>query len=173
MHCPACNSADTKVVDSRMSGDGMSIRRRRECERCGHRFSTLESLEILELTVVKRDGSRQPYSRDKMEGGLRRALEKRPITGDDFRHLVNLIERDIQKLKKDEVTSKEIGEIVMHRLQQFDKVAYIRFASVYRSFEDVKTFERELKRLMAPRSERKPASRTKAKAKARGRTKKR
>lgn len=150
MHCPACNSADTKVVDSRMSGDGMSIRRRRECERCGHRFSTLESLEILELAVVKRDGSRQPYSREKMEAGLRRALEKRPITADDFRKLVNLIERDVQKLKSDEVTSKEIGEIVMHRLQQFDKIAYIRFASVYRSFEDVKTFERELKRLMAP-----------------------
>lgn len=150
MHCPACNSADTKVVDSRMSGDGMSIRRRRECERCGHRFSTLESLEILELTVVKRDGSRQPYSSDKLEAGLRRALQKRAITADDFRKLVNLIERDIQKLKKDEVTSAEVGEIVMHRLQQFDKVAYIRFASVYRSFEDVKTFERELKRLMAP-----------------------
>ncbi len=159
MHCPACNSAETKVVDSRMSGDGMSIRRRRECERCGHRFSTLESLEILELAVVKRDGSRQPYSREKMEAGLRRALEKRPITVDDFRKLVNLIERDIQKLKRDEVTSKEIGEIVMHRLQQFDKIAYIRFASVYRSFEDVKTFERELKRLMAPVQ--KPKSRTK------------
>ncbi|MEK7073284.1 MAG: transcriptional regulator NrdR [Patescibacteria group bacterium] len=156
MHCPVCNSAETKVVDSRMSGDGMNIRRRRECERCGHRFSTLESLEILELAVVKRDGSRQPYSREKLEAGLRRALEKRPITADDFHKLVNLIERDIQKLKRDEVTSKEIGEIVMHRLQQFDKIAYIRFASVYRSFEDVKTFERELKRLMAPaRPERK------------------
>lgn len=160
MHCPVCNSAETKVVDSRMSGDGMNIRRRRECERCGHRFSTLESLEILELAVVKRDGSRQPYSREKLEAGLRRALEKRPITADDFHKLVNLIERDIQKLKRDEVTSKEIGEIVMHRLQQFDKIAYIRFASVYRSFEDVKTFERELKRLMAPaRPVRKPKGR--------------
>ena len=159
MHCPACNSVETKVVDSRMSGDGMSIRRRRECERCGHRFSTLESLEILELAVVKRDGSRQPYSREKVEAGLRHSLEKRPITADDFRKLVNLIERDIQKLKRDEVTSREIGEIVMHRLQQFAKIAYIRFASVDRSFEDVKTFERELKRLMTPA--RKPKGKSK------------
>lgn len=154
MHCPACNYADTKVVDSRLSGDAMSIRRRRECEKCGHRFSTLESLEILDLTVVKRDGSRQPYQREKMEAGLRRALEKRPITADDFRRLVTLIERDLQKLRKDELTSRDIGEVVMHRLQQFDKIAYIRFASVYRSFEDVHTFERELRRLLSPKPRR-------------------
>lgn len=151
MRCPACNFLDTKVVDSRLSPDAMSIRRRRECEKCEHRFSTLESLEILDLTVVKRDGSRQPYRRDKVEAGLRHSLEKRPITADDFRRLVTLIERDLAKLKDDELTSRDIGEVVMNRLQQFDKVAYIRFASVYRSFEDVQTFERELRSLLSPK----------------------
>jgi transcriptional repressor NrdR len=147
MCCPVCNNKDTKVVDSRMGGDGASIRRRRECEKCGFRFSTLEEVEILDLSVVKRDGRREAYSRDKIESGLRRALEKRPYTQSDFKNLVGTVERDIQKKRKSEMTSKEIGEIIMNRLHHFDKVAYIRFASVYRSFEDVKTFERELKKL--------------------------
>ncbi len=159
MHCTACNYRDTKVVDSRVSSDGLSIRRRRECERCGHRFSTLETLEILDLAVVKRDGRREPYSREKLEHGLRKALEKRPVTADGFRKLTTAIERDIQRKAKDEVTSRDIGEVVMRHLRQFDTVAYLRFASVYRSFEDVETFERELRNLLAgrPKKRKRPA----------------
>lgn len=130
-----------------MGGDGASIRRRRECEKCGYRFSTLEEVEIFDLTVIKRDGRREPWSREKLESGLRKSLEKRSHTSPDFKSLVGSIERDIQKKRKPEITSAEIGEIVMNRLKTFDKVAYIRFASVYRAFEDVKTFERELKKL--------------------------
>ena len=135
-------------MDSRVSGDGLSIRRRRECERCGHRFSTLETLEILDLAVVKRDGRREPYSREKLERGLRKALEKRPVTAESFRKLVSGIERDIQRKGKDEVTSGDIGEVIMKHLKGFDSVAYLRFASVYRSFEDAHTFEKELKKLL-------------------------
>lgn len=148
MRCPVCNRLDTKVIDSRLTGSGMSIRRRRACEACGYRFSTAESAEIFDLSVIKRDGTREPYRREKLEVGLRKALQKRPVTEDDFQRLVSEIERDIQKKRRDEVTTREIGEIVMHRLRSFDKVAYIRFASVYRSFEDVATFQRELKRLL-------------------------
>lgn len=148
MRCPICNYNDTKVIDSRITSDGLSIRRRRECERCEYRFSTIEEAELLDLTVVKRDGRREPYSRDKLERGLRKALEKRQYTDLDFQKLVHSIERDIQKKKRDELRSSEIGEIVMYRLRGFDKVAYIRFASVYRAFEDVKTFQQELDKLL-------------------------
>ncbi|KAA0206844.1 transcriptional repressor NrdR [Candidatus Uhrbacteria bacterium] len=149
MHCPICNHPESRVVDTRVSPDGTSIRRRRECDRCGYRFSTSEIVELLNLVVIKRDGSHELYSRDKMERGLRRALEKRPHTDADFRGLVNGVELDIQRLNSTEVKSSDLGTIVMDRLKAFDKVAYIRFASVYRSFEDVKTFQAELDRLMA------------------------
>lgn len=148
MNCPVCNSKDTKVVDSRISTDGLSIRRRRECNKCGFRFSTIEEVELLDLTVVKRDGRREAYSRDNIVSGLKKALEKRSYTDAVFKKLVHNIERDIQKKKRGELTSQEIGEIVMNRLRTFDKVAYIRFASVYRSFEDVKTFQKELNKLL-------------------------
>ena len=139
-----------------MTGDGLSIRRRRECERCEHRFSTLETLEILDLIVVKRDGRREPYSREKLEAGLRKALEKRPIMVDAFRKLVTVIERDIQRKAKEEVTSLDIGEIVMKHLRSFDTIGYLRFASVYRSFTDARTFEQELRAiLMSTRKRRK------------------
>lgn len=147
MHCPVCNHPVSKVVDSRLSPDGTSIRRRRQCDRCEFRFSTNETVEILNTVVIKRDGSHELYGRDKIERGLRRALEKRPHTEADFRSLVNGIERDIQRLNTDEVRSSEIGRIIMERLKGFDKVAYIRFASVYRNFEDVKTFQQEIDRL--------------------------
>ena len=147
MRCAVCNHKDTKVVDSRLSQGGMSIRRRRECLKCRYRFSTLEEVEILDLTVVKRDGRREAYMREKLESGLRKALEKRPVTVESFKDLVNAVERDIQRRKKSEVTSEIIGEIVMNRLKSFDKVAYIRFASVYRAFEDVKTFKEALEHL--------------------------
>lgn len=155
MRCTVCNHNDTKVIDSRLSNDGMSIRRRRECLKCGYRFSTLEEVEILDLTVVKRDGAREAYSRDKIEGGLKKALEKRPITKEDFKSLLTRVERDIQKRKKKEITSKEIGEIVMARLKQVDKVAYIRFASVYSAFEDVEAFQEALENLVRAKGARK------------------
>lgn len=148
MFCPVCNFSDTRVVDSRLSPDGTSIRRRRECDKCQYRFSTLEETELLDVTVVKRDGHREAYSREKTERGLKKALEKRSYTDAEFRNLVHEIERDIQRRKTGEIRSSELGEIVMDRLRQFDKVAYIRFASVYRSFEDVKTFQAELAGLL-------------------------
>ena len=148
MHCPACGHEDTKVVDTRLASDGTSIRRRRECDSCGYRFSTNEEVELLDLRVVKRDGAREAYSRDKIERGLRRALEKRSHVEAEFRSLVHGIERDIQReAQSGEITSAKIGTIVMSRLKAFDQVAYIRFASVYRSFEDVISFKKELDEL--------------------------
>jgi transcriptional repressor NrdR len=148
MRCSVCNNPDTKVVDSRLTGDGIGIRRRRECEKCGRRFSTVERVELLDLAVVKRDGRREMYRREKVASGLRKALEKRPYTEDQFQKLLGEVERDLLKTKKNEITSREIGEIVMNRLSHFDKVAYIRFASVYRSFEDVDEFAKELRALL-------------------------
>lgn len=156
MKCPVCLAADSKVTDSRLSAEGFAIRRRRECVQCGFRFSTYEEPEILNLAVIKRDGRREPYAREKIERGLRAALEKRPITGDDFKKLVSRIERDLQHLQKPEVTSRSIGEIVMKRLKRIDSVAYIRFASVYRSFQDVATFQRELAQLAGRARARRP-----------------
>lgn len=148
MRCPKCQFDDTKVLDSRPVEDGSAIRRRRQCEKCEFRFSTYEEIEILDLSVVKRDGSKQPYSREKLEKGLRRALEKCEATDDTMRKLVSGIEQEIQKKAKDaEISSLDIGEIVMKKLKKVNKVAYIRFASVYRQFEDVEEFKAELQRL--------------------------
>jgi len=155
MRCPICNYQDTKVVDSRVASDEMSIRRRRECEKCTYRFSTMEEMELLDLMVVKRDGKREPYSREKIERGLFKALEKRQFTDLDFKKLVHAIERDIQKKKVAEIRSMDLGEIVMNRLRGFDKVAYIRFASVYRSFEDVQHFQQELDKLIKNKTSKK------------------
>lgn len=148
MKCPVCLSQDTKVSDSRLTEEGFVIRRRRLCQKCGFRFSTFEQTEILNLTVIKRDGSQELYQREKLTVGLKKALQKRSFTADQLKKIIHQIERDIQKIKKEEITSKQIGEIVMKRLKNFDKVAYIRFASVYRAFEDVKTFQRELNSLL-------------------------
>lgn len=144
-----CNGKSTHVVDSRLATDGMTVRRRRECEkpRCGFRFSTVEEVELLDVSVIKRDGERESYSREKLAAGLKKSLEKRPHTEAMFRTLVQNIERDIQKRRGGEVTSREIGEMVMQRLQAFDHVAYVRFASVYYSFDDVKKFEEALRKL--------------------------
>lgn len=148
MYCPACRSKETKVIDSRLAQDGMTVRRRRECVKCAYRFSTLEEMELLDIMVVKNDGQREAYSRNKLEKGIVHSLTKRPYTQEKFDRMIHAIERDIQKKKKREVTSKEIGEIVMKRLRKFDKVAYVRFASVYRAFEDVKKFQSEVKSLL-------------------------
>lgn len=150
MRCPVCNNSDTKVIDSRLTGDALGIRRRRECEKCEYRFSTVERTELLDLAVIKRDGRREMYRREKIASGLRKALEKRPYTEDQFQKLLGEIEHDIQRTKKDEITSAEVGEVVMDELRRFDKIAYIRFASVYRSFEDVDQFAGELSALLAP-----------------------
>jgi transcriptional repressor NrdR len=151
MKCPVCNYIDTKVVDSRVATDGLSIRRRRECLKCGFRFSTNEEMEILDLAIVKRDGRRESYSREKMIKGLKKALEKRPITEDNFKKLVHAIERDLQVLRRNEVDSPQVGQIVMKHLRKIDQVAYIRFASVYESFKDAQTFRKELNKLLQKR----------------------
>jgi len=151
MKCPVCHYLDTKVIDSRASSDGLSIRRRRECLKCGFRFSTNEEMEILDLVIVKRDGRRESYSREKLIKGLKKALEKRPITEDSFKKLVHVIERDLQVLKKNEITSLQVGQIVMKHLKRADQVAYIRFASVYESFKDAQEFRKELNKLLGKR----------------------
>jgi transcriptional repressor NrdR len=135
------------VVDTRLGTDGLSVRRRRECERqrCQFRFSTVEEMELLDVTVVKRNGKREVYSRDKLTAGIKRSLEKRPYTEIELQTIVHNIERDIQKVRGGEITSTTIGDIVMKHLKAFDKVAYIRFASVYLSFENINMFEKELK----------------------------
>jgi len=147
MRCPICNNREISVVDTRSSEDNLSIRRRRECDKCQHRFSTVEEMELLDVIVIKSDGHREVYMRDKIESGIKMALTKRPYTRDSFHRLIHSIERDIQKKKSKEISSKELGEVVIKHLRGFDKVAYIRFASVYRDFRDVKTFAKELKKL--------------------------
>ena len=149
MKCPICDYSETKVIDSRVVSDGLSIRRRRECLKCGFRFSTYEEMEILDLIVVKRDGHKELYSRDKLISGLRKATEKRPVNDDQFKRLVNLIERDIQAKRQSEIESRDIGRLVMRKLKKVDKVAYIRFASVYSDFE-LQDLSEELNKLLKP-----------------------
>lgn len=148
MRCPSCVHEDTKVIDSRVASDGLSIRRRRECEKCAFRFSTYEELEILELIVSKRDGREEPYSRDKLESGIRKALEKRPVERDEYRRLISEIEQEIQKKREDgKIESREIGRITMKKLKDFDLVAYLRFTSVYQQFENITEFKKALQKL--------------------------
>ncbi len=147
MHCPVCRSKESKVIDSRLASDGMAVRRRRECIKCNYRFSTVEEMELLDIVVVKRDGDRESYSRAKLEKGILHSLAKRPYTQEKFDRMISAIERDIQKKKKKEITSAEVGELVMKNLRRFDKIAYIRFASIYRSFEDVRKFQSEIRSL--------------------------
>ncbi len=148
MKCPVCHFPDTKVIDSRSASEGLSIRRRRECLKCGFRFSTYEEIEILDLMVVKRDGRKESYDREKIVRGLKKALEKRPITDDCFKKLLHSIERDLQIIKKNEITTNKIGQIIMKHLKKADQVAYIRFASVYEDFKDAQEFRRELNKLL-------------------------
>ncbi len=148
MRCPNCQNEDTKVLDSRPIDEGTAIRRRRECEKCDFRFSTYEEIEILDLTVIKKDGKREMFSKEKLERAIRLPMEKRPHTDDTLRKLLSAIEIEIQKKAKDsQITSAEIGDIVMKKIKKVDKVAYVRFAAVYREFEDVDEFKEELKKL--------------------------
>lgn len=149
MKCPYCGEQDSKVVDSRHSEDGSSIRRRRECLLCGKRFTTYEIVESLPIVVVKRDGSRQSFDRNKILNGMLRACEKRPVSLAAMEGVVDDIEQYIQNSLEREVRSEEIGELVMEKLKQMDEVAYVRFASVYRSFTDVNSFMQELNKILA------------------------
>lgn len=151
MNCPACGSTDTRVVDSRLGGEGFAVRRRRECAGCQNRFSTMEEMVLLDLTLLKRDGRKETYSQDKLKAGLRKALEKRPCTEERFRELVHAIERDLQAKRRDQLKTREVGETVIRHLRRFDPVAYIRFSSVYRSFDNVDEFREELDKLRPKR----------------------
>lgn len=144
MICPFCNHTETKVVDSRDTNDGKITRRRRECLKCESRFSTYEEVELLRLAVIKRDGSRVDYDKNKIEFGIRKALEKRPVSNEKIAKLMGDIEYDIQSSEKPEITTKEIGKIVLKKLRETDEVAYVRFASVYKSFGSVESFKKEL-----------------------------
>lgn len=148
MRCPSCLKTDTRVLESREGSDGLVIRRRRECISCTFRFSTLEEMEILNLRVIKNDGAEEAYQKEKINTGLKKALEKRPITRERFNALVNRIERDVQlKSKHDKINSREIGDIVIKHLRRTDKIAYIRFVSVYNDYQDLNAFEAVLKLL--------------------------
>jgi transcriptional repressor NrdR len=147
MICPFCGHEDTKVVDSRDTNDGRAIRRRRECEKCQARFSTYEEMEIMRLTVIKRDGSKQDYDRKKIEIGLHKALEKRPVSEDKIQKAIGDIEYEIQGKESGEITSKEIGKILLAKLKELDDVAYLRFASVYKSFKNADSFRKEMEKM--------------------------
>ena len=148
MKCPFCAYLESKVVDSRPADEGASIRRRRECLSCDKRFTTYETMESLPLMVVKKDGSRQSFDRNKVMNGLIRACEKRPVSFSTMEEIVNEIEQTLQNEMEREVSSAEIGELVMERLKKVDEVSYVRFASVYRQFKDINTFMRELNKLL-------------------------
>jgi transcriptional repressor NrdR len=148
MKCPYCAYPESKVVDSRPADEGASIRRRRECLSCHKRFTTYETMESLPLMVVKKDGSRQSFDRSKVLGGLIRACEKRPVSYQTLENLVIEIEQVLQNQMDREVSSAQIGELVMERLKKVDEVAYVRFASVYRQFKDINTFMTELNKLL-------------------------
>ena len=148
MKCPYCSYPESKVVDSRPADEGASIRRRRECLACHKRFTTYETMETLPLMVVKKDGSRQSFDRNKVLGGLIRACEKRPVPYHALEELVSEIEQVLQNQMDREVPSAQIGELVMERLKKLDEVAYVRFASVYRQFKDINTFMHELNKLL-------------------------
>lgn len=148
MKCPFCNYPDSKVVDSRPTDEGTSIRRRRECLKCLKRFTTYETVERLPLMLIKRDGTRQPYSREKLLNGVMKACEKRPVPLSRLEQLVDAVEQKLFGTLESEVSSKTIGEMVMEELKTVDEVAYVRFASVYRQFKDINTFMEELNSLI-------------------------
>jgi len=152
--CPFCPAADTRVMDSRDSAEGTIIRRRRECETCKRRFTTYERVEELNPLVVKKDGRREAFDRDKLLAGLKKACEKRPVSVEQVEQLVTDIEKKLQELGEKEVASTTIGELVMERLPEFDEVAYVRFASVYRSFRDIAEFMDELKDILQGQAKR-------------------
>ena len=148
MKCPYCNAQDTKVIDSRPADDNSSIRRRRQCEKCGKRFTTYEKLETMPLMVIKKDRSRDTYDRSKIESGIIHSCHKRPVSTQQINAMIDEIENQIFNMEEKEVETTVIGELVMRKLKQLDEVAYVRFASVYREFKDVNTFMEELGKLL-------------------------
>ncbi len=148
MKCPFCSSDNTRVIDSRPADDNNSIRRRRNCDDCGRRFTTYEKVETIPLIVIKKDDNREQYDRAKVEAGILRACHKRPVSAEQIHQLVDELEVEIFNSEEKEILSSKIGEIVMDQLYTLDPVAYVRFASVYREFKDVNTFMDELKKML-------------------------
>ncbi len=147
MHCPFCNADDTKVIDSRLVAEGGQVRRRRECAACKERFTTFEVAELLMPKVIKSDGTREPFDEEKLRAGMHRALEKRPVSVEQVEAAISQIKQGLQATGEREVPSRMLGELVMETLRKLDEVAYVRFASVYRSFQDINQFRAELDRL--------------------------
>jgi transcriptional repressor NrdR len=147
MYCPFCSHEETKVIDSRLAADGRQIRRRRQCLQCNERFTTFESAELVLPRVIKNDNTRQPFDEQKVRESMRRALEKRPVPSDEFEQAVGRLVHKLRTMGEREVASRLIGELVMEELRSLDEVAYVRYASVYRSFQDVTEFQEEIRRL--------------------------
>lgn len=147
MHCPFCGADDTKVIDSRLVAEGDSVRRRRECQTCGERFTTFELAELVMPRIVKSDGTREPFDEDKLRRGLQRALEKRPVSIEQIESALNHIKHRLRSSGERELASRVVGETVMEELRKIDGVAYVRFASVYRDFQDVSEFQDEIRKL--------------------------
>lgn len=147
MHCPFCSAIDTKVIDSRLVAEGHQVRRRRECTECHERFTTFEGAELVMPRVIKRDGSRQPFDEEKLQAGMLRAVEKRPVSMDEIEQALSKIKSTLRATGEREVSSEMVGNLMMEQLMNLDKVAYIRFASVYRAFEDVSEFGEAIAKL--------------------------
>ncbi|MGI6204296.1 MAG: transcriptional regulator NrdR [Anaerovoracaceae bacterium] len=163
MRCPFCENDDTKVIDSRHTEDGYAIRRRRECMSCGKRFTTYEKVEEQLLVVIKKDGSRQAFDRNKIVSGIVKACEKRPVAYADMERIADEIERGLNNMMEKEVTSTFIGELVMDKLKDLDEVAYVRFASVYRQFTDVSTFISEIEKMLGTKGRKGSAAKSEEK----------
>jgi len=153
MHCPFCGADDTKVIDSRLVADGDQVRRRRECLSCSERFTTFETAELVMPRVVKRDGTREPFNEDKLRSGLTRALEKRPVSTEQIEAAISHVMHRLRSSGERELPSRAVGEEVMRELRTMDAVAYVRFASVYRDFQDVSEFQDEIRRLKSRRDD--------------------
>ena len=147
MHCPFCSSEETKVIDSRLAGEGRQIRRRRQCLVCRERFTTFETAELVMPRVIKSDNRREPFDEEKMRDSMRRALQKRPVSTDDFERAIGRLVHRLRTMGEREVASRLIGELVMEEMRSLDDVAFVRFASVYRSFQDVDEFQEEIQKL--------------------------
>ena len=149
MHCPFCGADDTKVIDSRLVAGGDQVRRRRQCQTCDERYTTFETAELVMPRIVKSDGTREPFNKDKLRAGLQRALEKRPVSTEDVESGINRIMHRLRSAGERELPSRTVGEEVMRELRDMDDVAYVRFASVYRDFQDVSEFQDEIRKLTA------------------------
>ncbi|MFT4563822.1 MAG: transcriptional repressor NrdR [Gammaproteobacteria bacterium] len=147
MHCPFCSNADTRVIDSRLLGEGDQVRRRRECQSCKSRFTTYETAELSLPRIIKSDGRRQTFIEEKLRSGILKALEKRPVPMERIENAINQVKKKVRETGEREIGSRQLGELVMDSLRNLDQVAYVRFASVYRSFEDVRAFLEEIKQL--------------------------